>query len=570
MVRSLALGSYGDGLDTSNPIYMEKNIIKRLSLLFLLLCPLWGLRAQESMDAYGLIPQPRMIQKTGTRYRLPAKLRLHYNDARLGFASEYLHQYLRQELSLSPTSKLSKAPGHISLLIDPQISDEEAYRLSISKTGLSVRAGHERGALYGVMTLMQLLHSHRPRFGGRFVLPGLEIDDQPRYRMRALMLDPARNFLPVAQVKRFLDRMARYKFNTLQLHLTDDQGWRVEIASHPDLTRIGARRSSHESITDNGFYTANDLKELVAYAAQRGIEIIPEVDVPGHTAALLLAKPELRCDIARETDFVLGKTDNVMLSAVSEATFKVLDDVLRELSEIFPRGTRIHLGGDESAIERNWAVSPEHQELQKKLGYDGPRALMSYFFERVLSSARKYGLRPMLWCELDNIRMPAKEYLFDYPKDVELITWRMGLTPKCLDLTRASGHKIILAPGEAAYFDYPQYRGDLPEFNNWGMPITTLERAYTWDLKNNLYASGDGHVLGVMGTLWGEAIKDMNRVFYMTYPRALALAEIGWTTLPRRDWASFVHRLPLVLDELLRSGIPYRPPFEVYAPQPSK
>lgn len=507
---------------------------------------------------------------TKGKFKVPQQVRVHYADKGFAFAAEYLHQYLREDLALSPTTKASKIHGHITLLKSDRIPSAQAYALSVSESGIIIRAAQSQGALYGVMTLLQALEGRRPLPGDKLTVPAMEIIDAPRYEMRALMLDPARHFLPLPQLKRFVDRMVRYKFNTLQLHLSDDQGWRVEIAAHPELTQRGAKRSSKESVADNGYYKASELKDLVAYATERGVEIIPEIDIPGHTAALLHAKPELKCDLHRDSTFVLGKTDNVMLSATKPATYAVLDDIFRELAQIFPRGARLHLGGDESAIERNWARSAEHQHFMKEQGIKSERALMGYFFERVLASARKYGFKPMLWCELDDVRMPAKEYLFEYPQDVTLVTWRMGLTPKCMELTRASGHQLVLAPGESAYFDYPQYRGDLPEFNNWGMPITTLERAYNWDLKSNLYASGDNNILGVMGTMWAEAMPDMNRVLYMTYPRALALAEIGWSPLSRRSWSSFVQRLLPVLGEMQRSGIPYRVPFEVYQEAPER
>lgn len=295
------------------------------------------------------------------------------------------------------------------------------------------------------------------------------IDDAPAYDYRALMLDPARHFLPVDYVKFYIDQMVKFKYNTLQIHLTDDQGWRIEIKSHPKLTEIGAFRNpgAGDQGPDNGFYTHGQLKDIVQYAAQRNIQIIPEIDVPGHTAAILTVYPDLRCDFLKDSTFVFGKTDNVMLSAANPKVYEVLDDVLREVSDIFPSKT-IHLGGDESAIDRNWAKSPENLQLMKKNGYTQPEQLMNIFFGNVLSSVKKYGMEAILWCELDNIRMPANDFLFDYPQDVTLVTWRMGLTPKCIELTAKSGNTLILAPGEFAYLDYPQYKNDLPEFLNWG------------------------------------------------------------------------------------------------------
>ncbi|GAE21623.1 beta-hexosaminidase [Bacteroides pyogenes JCM 10003] len=358
--------------------------------------------------------------------------------------------------------------------------------------------------------------------------------------------------------------MTRYKFNTLQLHLSDDQGWRIEIKSHPKLTEVGAFRNPKASAIspDNGYYTQDQLRELVEYAALRNVEIIPEIDVPGHTAAILTAYPDLRCDFLKDSAFVFGKTDNVMLSAANPRVYEVLDDIIREVGDVFS-SKKIHLGGDESAIERNWAKSPENLELMRSHGYTSPDQLMNVFFGKVLASAKKYGLHAILWCELDNIRLPADKYLFDYPQDVTLVTWRYGLTPKCIELTRESGNTLILAPGEYTYFDYPQYANDLPEFNNWGMPLTTLRKTYEFDPTYKLEPGQRKHIAGVMGTLWGEAIKDINRANYMTYPRGLALSEAGWTQMSLRSWDSFRKRLYPNLLELMKRGVSFRVPFEI-------
>ncbi len=502
---------------------------------------------------HGLIPYPSKVVEHRGEARLPRLCTVSVSHSDFAVAAELLGERLQNDLSLTVRYS-NKDNATIRFLLDRNIASPEGYHLAITHKGITIKASDVRGARYGAFTLARLMYHYRPVGMNRvFRLPLLQIEDSPRFEMRALLLDPARNFLPVADVEGFIDRMSYYKFNTLHLHLTDDQGWRVQIATHPKLTEASKR-----------FYTADELRHLVRYAARRGVEIIPEVDVPGHTAAMLIAYPDLRCDFLKDSVFVLGKTDNVMLSAANERTYQVLDDVLRELANIFPKGARIHLGGDESAIERNWAKSAEHRLLMQRLQMDNPRQLMAYFFNRVLASARNYGFRPMLWAELDNVRMPAREYLFNYPKDVELITWRWGLTPKCIELTRQTGHRLLLAPGEQAYLDYPQWRGDLPELNNWGMPVTPLQRSYCFDLDEKLYQAGDEHIMGVMGTLWAEAIPSIHRAYYMAYPRALALAEVGWTPLAQRSWERFREALPSVLHQLTLSGVPYRVPFEVY------
>ncbi|MBQ5617269.1 MAG: family 20 glycosylhydrolase, partial [Bacteroidaceae bacterium] len=189
--------------------------------------------------------------------------------------------------------------------------------------------------------------------------------------------------------------------------------------------------------------------------------------------------------------------------------------------------------------------------------------LMIPFFNRMLDIVRKNGKEAILWCELDNIWPPANDYLFPYPQDVTLVTWRNALTPKCIELTEKYGHNLIMAPGEHAYLDYPQFHGDLPEFNNWGMPVTTLEQSYRLDPGYGLPQAGQAHIQGVMATLWAEAIRDINRLTYMTFPRGMAIAEAGWSNMENRSWDSFKKRIYPNIMDMMKSGVSVRVPFEI-------
>ncbi|WP_442486000.1 beta-N-acetylhexosaminidase [Bacteroides pyogenes] len=532
---------------------MNKPIVLFVMLLFAL-----GVAAQEHLSA--LLPFPNHVEQRQGVFRLSNKETIGVGSGDLRFAAAELQQVFKQRFGFAPAVADN---GRIRLMLNPRMEGEEQYRLTVDAKGISIEGRTAAGVYYGVMTLDQLLLGDVANTKqGR--IQAVRIDDAPAYPFRALMLDPARHFLPVEAVKGYIDCMARYKFNTLQLHLSDDQGWRIEIKSHPKLTEVGAFRNPKAPAIspDNGYYMQEQIRELVEYAALRNVEIIPEIDVPGHTAAILTAYPDLRCDFLKDSAFVFGKTDNVMLSAANPKVYEVLDDIIREVGDVFP-SKKIHLGGDESAIERNWAKSPENLELMRSHGYTSPDQLMNVFFGKVLASAKKYGLHAILWCELDNIRLPADKYLFDYPQDVTLVTWRYGLTPKCIELTRESGNTLILAPGEYTYFDYPQYANDLPEFNNWGMPLTTLRKTYEFDPTYKLEPGQRKHIAGVMGTLWGEAIKDINRANYMTYPRGLALSEAGWTRMSLRSWDSFRERLYPNLLELMKRGVSFRVPFEI-------
>ena len=363
------------------------------------------------------------------------------------------------------------------------------------------------------------------------------------------MLDPARHVLPVEDVEFFIDQMAKYKYNVLQLHLTDDQGWRVHIDSHP---RLASRQH----------YTPADLRRIIAYAAQRHIEVVPEIDIPGHTVAILSAYPQLACSHLATDTVVVGTTTNRMVCAANEQSYRILGDVIREIAALFP-SPYIHLGGDEAAVPANWAQCDHCRAMMQAHGYTKATDLMIPFFDRVLDAVRSNGKKAILWCELDNIYPPANDYLFPYPADVTLVTWRYGLTPTCQTLTHQNGHPLIMAPGEYAYLDYPQWKGDLPEYNNWGMPLSTLENCYKLDPGYGRPASEQQHILGVMGTLWAEAIADVNRATYMAFPRALALSEAGWTQMEQRSWVSFKERIYPNLTDLMRCGVSVRVPFEI-------
>lgn len=477
--------------------------------------------------------------------------------ASLDFETEVLKRILKDRLDATCNNKGIT----VRLSINPSLGNE-AYEINAGNNVLDITGGDAAGMYYALMTLDQILIGDVPQTASGKIT-AVKVMDRPRFPHRALMLDPARNFLPVDDVKRYIDRMSRYKFNVLQLHLTDDEGWRIEIESHPELTSVRAFRNSKPGAgaPDNGFYTRADMKEIIDYAAQRHVEIIPEMDIPGHTVALLAAHPEFGCKDAMPDSLIIGESRNLMLCAARPEVYALLDDVISELSEIFP-SRQIHLGGDESVIDRNWGKCPADSALMAQHGYTEAAQLMNVFFNRVLDSVRSHSKEAILWCELDNIYPPANEYLFNYPSDVTLVTWRYGLTPKCIELTRKHGNTLLMAPGEYAYLDYPQLKGDLPEWNNWGMPVTTLRRTYEFDPGYGLAPDEQSHIGGVMATLWGEAISDINRASYMTYPRALAIAEAGWTPMERRDWNSFRERMWLNLVDMMKAGVPLRAPFE--------
>ena len=521
--------------------------------------------ATAQNNTAALVPMPNNIvtNAQGRTFGISSRTAISTTLPADAFVIDELHRITEKHIGLSPAIDNDRSSNIISLAIDSTLNNREHYTLNVNKKGIFIK-GATQGALFlALQTLDQLLLGDVCNTAaGR--IAHISIDDSPRYPHRAIMLDPARHFLPVKDVKLFIDQMARFKYNVLQLHLTDDQGWRIEIKSHPELTNIGAHRKpgGSDQGPDNGYYTQQQIKELIEYAANRNIEIIPELDIPGHSVAILAAHPELGCAFRQDEKKDLGSTTNMMLCAHNKEVYTIFEDVVREVAQLFP-SQHIHLGGDEAAVEANWAKCPDCLAMMQQMGYSKPSQLMIPFFNNILDIVRSNGKKAILWCELDNIWPPANDYLFPYPADVTLVTWRNALTPKCIELTREHGHNLIMAPGEHAYLDYPQYPGDLPEFNNWGMPVTTLEQSYRLDPGYNLPAEEQGHIQGVMGTLWSEAIRDINRVTYMAFPRAMAIAEAGWSTMQQRSWESFKQRIYPNITDMMKSGVSVRIPFEI-------
>ena len=537
------------------------------SLLRPLLVMLWATIFVPSLaqnNTAALIPIPNHIEKSknGATTQLDKNTTITTSLQGNSFIIQELERIINKQMGLSPAIDNSRNKNRIEIEIDSSLTDREHYTLQVDKKGISIKGGSEGALFMALRTLNQILIGDICNTADKKI-EHIKIDDKPRFAHRAVMIDPARHFLPVEDVKFFIDQMARFKFNTLQLHLTDDQGWRIEIKSHPKLTETGAFRNNGKTPSpDNGYYTHDDIKELIAYAEQRNIEIIPELDIPGHSVAILKAYPELGCSFRHNDKKDLGNTTNMMLCAHNKDVYAIYEDIIKEIAMLFP-SKKIHLGGDEAAVKENWAKCNDCLAMMQDAGYDKSSQLMIPFFNRMLDIVRKNGKEAILWCELDNIWPPANDYLFPYPNDVTLVTWRNALTPKCIELTEKYGHNLIMAPGEHAYLDYPQYPGDLPEFNNWGMPVTTLQQSYNLDPGYGLPQERQAHIQGVMATLWAEAIRDINRLTYMTFPRGMAIAEAGWSNMEQRSWESFKERIYPNIMDMMKEGVSIRVPFEI-------
>ena len=444
----------------------------------------------------------------------------------------------------------------MTLAIDPTLTDAEAYTLEVQQKGVVIKGKTAAGVFYGLMTFDQLLRGNASKVGCD-AIPQLALKDQPRTHVRELMVDPCRIFIPYEELKAFVPEMARYKLNMLHLHLVDDQAWTIEIKKYPRLT---AEASSRWGMDDmlmpiKGYYTQEQMRDFVAYCAKYHIQVVPEIEMPGHEVAAISVYPELTCQgVQKPIRTTCGVSDELLCPG-NDFTYEFLGNVFKELADIFP-SEYIHLGGDEAgnpALDC-WTNCPKCQALKKKLGITTTDRsenwkLQGYLFDKVIDLLRtQYHKTPMFWYETDFKKIQPGCVTF---------AWRAGLTKEALVAAVENNARILLCPGEHCYFDYPMAKGDMPEVN-WGMPVTSLKAAYSldpaWGMgeefeKNNLF--------GVAGTLWSECINSPERIYYQAYPRSLALAEAGWSFQKNRSWEGFLTRLKPTVKDMMRRGITF-------------
>ncbi len=438
---------------------------------------------------------------------------------------------------------------------------DEGYRLDVTPGRIDIRAAGPAGLFYGSQTLRQLLPTAVPSPKRKANLarpvPCLSVTDYPRFEWRGLLIDPARHFIPAADVKHYIDAMAMHKFNRLQMHLTDNEGWRVEIKKYPKLTELGSdmdwtlRYRKGEGRRRFGFYTQEDIRELVRYAAGRHVTIVPEIEMPYHAGSAIVAYPEHGVNMKHLAELPVEKRwwvrggdwrPNSGLLGARPETVTFMQDILTEVIDLFP-SEFVHIGGDEANL-KVWANDPEMQALMKTLGCQNAHELHSWFIKQMDAFLTKKGRRMVGWDEiLQGGLAPG----------ATVMSWRgvgRGIA------AAKAGHDVVMAPTSHTYFDYRQAPGEL----GLGRRVITMEKVYTFDpIPDALNAEEAKHVLGGQGQLWGELISDAKRRDFMTWPRACALSEVLWS--PRRDRRSqpFFPRLLEHRKRLQAAEIHFRP-----------
>ncbi len=432
------------------------------------------------------------------------------------------------------TSETPATTNNIELVYE-ELSIPEAYKLHISTNSIQIR-GLEAGIFYGFQTLLQLLP---PQISEKVPVQNMVINDYPRFQWRGMHLDVSRHFFPKEFIFKYIDYLAMYKMNTFHWHLTDDQGWRIEIKKYPLLTETGAWRkgtlighASDEALkTDTamygGYYTQDEIREVVAYAQARHVTIVPEIEMPGHAMAALKAYPHLSCT-GKQQDVATGWGVFDHVFCTKDEVFVFLEDVLTEVMDLFP-GTYIHVGGDECP-KTNWKKCPQCQARMKSEHLKDEHELQSYFITRIENFISSKGRKLIGWDEiLDGGLAP----------NAAVMSWRG--TEGGIAAAR-SGHYAVMTPGSHCYFDH--YQGD-PTIEPLAIGgYTTVDKVYSFEpVPNELNEKEASFILGAQGNLWTEYINNEKHVEYMIFPRLCALAEVVWTPEQNKNWNDFRNRL---------------------------
>jgi hexosaminidase len=460
-----------------------------------------------------------------------------------------------------PVAASGTGPG-ITLALDPSLASlgDEGYRLSVTGQGVAIRAPRPAGVLHGSQTLRQLLppavFRRAPVAGASWEIPAVEIEDRPRFGWRGSHLDVGRHFMPKEFVLKHIDLLALHKFNVFHWHLTEDQGWRIEIKKYPKLTSVGAFRK--DSMTaprtkdpalrkfsgqpHGGFYTQDDVREVVRYAADRGITVLPEIEMPGHAMAAIAAYPELgNTGKPIEVLTYWGITDHVL--AVTDNVLRFFEDVFDEVLDLFP-SKFIHVGGDECP-KTEWRQTPSAQERMKKEGLKNEDELQSWFIRHFDTWLAKRGRRLIGWDEILEGGLAS---------GATVMSWRGeegGIA------AAKAGHDVVMAPNKPTYMDYSQTElaTEPPGIGNHN----SLEAVYAYQpVPKELSADEAKHVLGGQGQIWTEYMPDPKRVEYMAWPRLIALAEVLWSPAETRNWADFQKRLATHLERMAILDVNYR------------
>ncbi|HZR21598.1 MAG TPA: beta-N-acetylhexosaminidase [Verrucomicrobiae bacterium] len=516
-------------------------------------------------ESAAVVPLPQHLSTQRGHFRLGAATRLEVEPTSQS-AAELLARRLRiaTGFALPVLSQRSSGVEDAGILLTSKGAHQdlgpEGYELEVTPGQVRIRATGEAGFFYATQTLLELLparmfsvHAVVP---GPWLMPCVRVEDRPRFTWRGAMLDVSRHFFTVDEVKKFLDVMALHKLNVFHWHLTDDQGWRIEIKKYPRLTQVGAWRKRIGFNLDpksstaygpdaryGGFYTQDQVREIVAYAQERHITVLPEIEMPGHSSAALAAYPQFSCSGGPYTTDMSEAVSAGVYCAGKDATFTFLEDVLTEVRQLFP-GEFIHIGGDE-VPRHNWHNCPLCQARIKQEGLANERDLESYFVRRIETFLNAHNRRVIGWSEIRNDQLAPSTAVMD---------WIGGGTEAA-----QAGHDVVMCPEEYCYLDFYQSLDRSREPTAAGAYLP-LSKAYAFEpVPANLGAAARPRILGAQGNLWTEYIPSASQLEYMAFPRLSALSEVFWSPKPSRNWRDFARRLSVHEQRLKQLDVNFRP-----------
>jgi hexosaminidase len=524
---------------------------KTIALFFLL--PSWIFAQQLS-----IIPQPVSIITGSGSFVIDKNTSLHFNssDKDLQAVADYFSSCINHISGFVLKNNNKKINSIEFSIAKTNEIGNEGYLLNVNPTSVTITANTKAGIVYGMQTLFQILPAIRTN--EVLKIPAMQIKDYPRFKWRGMHLDVSRHFFSPDLIKKYIDLMALYKFNTFHWHLTDDQGWRIEIKKYPKLTQVGAWRvdetdkvwgqrpqaTEGETPTYGGYYTQEQIKDIVKYAALRNITIVPEIEMPGHSAAAIASYPYLSCTQQPQLPMTGGNYINISSNycAGNDSVFTFLENVLTEVIALFP-SPYIHVGGDE-VDKTSWHNCPKCQARIKKEGLKNEEELQSYFMKRIEKFLISKHRKMIGWDEILEGGLAP---------EATVMSWR-GVQGGIIAATM--NHDVVMTPGDPLYFN--QYQGDpaTEPLANGG--FNTLKKVYDYEpIPNELDAIHAKYILGAQGNLWTEYITTPEHVEYMILPRMLALAEVLWSPKKARDWNNFNERLQQHFKTFDEKGLHY-------------
>jgi len=515
-------------------------LFKNLFYIFLLTTLiLTACKEETNMNNLGLIPLPSKIEIASGKTLIDNKWSINHNNAHIDL--DDLKELLTQSLNNHNITLNKNSNKIISLIIktDDDLNDED-YIININKDKILIIANSPNGIFYGIQTFKQLLDSSDGSKDGLLLL-NMNIVDQPRFKWRGMHLDVGRHFFDITFIKKYINYIAMHKMNIFHWHLTEDQGWRVEIDAYPKLTKIGAYRDEtlignyfdkphkFDGIKYGGFYTKKEIQEVIEYARKRYVTIVPEIEMPGHSLAALAAYPELSCTNQKHTVAKIWGVQKEVFCAGKESTFNFLETVLTEVAEMFP-GPFIHIGGDEAPKDR-WKKHDLDQKLIINKNLKDEQGLQSYFIKRIENILSKLDKRLIGWDEILEGGLAP---------DAIVQSWR-GMDGGIVAAN--ANHEVIMSPTSHAYFDYYQSEAKDQEPLAIGGYLS-LEKVYQFEpVPDNIEPDKIKYILGGQGNVWTEYINTPEKVEYMAIPRMCAMAEVLWSKKSDRDFANFKERM---------------------------